>query len=102
MFFACFLFFKRKSRLIYLNQLFGAFCEVDNISVVSNSDHVLDATAYLKDVVFEGNKFEGFDFAYSVAIYVDDSQLVAENCTFKGNGYKDSSKKFGLPTRLSR
>ena len=59
-----------------------------------------DSSAYLKDVVFEGNKFEGFDFAYGVAIYVDDSQLVAENCTFRNNGYRDPSKKIWTPNSI--
>ena len=59
-----------------------------------------DSTAYLKDVVFEGNKFEGFDFAYGVAIYVDDSELVAENCTFRNNGYRDPSKKIWTPNSI--
>lgn len=59
-----------------------------------------DSSAYLKDVVFEGNKFEGFDFSYGVAIYVDDGDLVAENCTFKGNGYKDASKKIWTPNSI--
>ena len=59
-----------------------------------------DSSAYLKDVVFEGNKFEGFDFAYGVAIYVDDSDLVAENCTFRNNGYRDQSKKIWTPNSI--
>ena len=59
-----------------------------------------DSSAYLKDVVFEGNKFEGFDFAYGVAIYVDDSELVAENCTFRNNGYRDPSKKIWTPNSI--
>ena len=59
-----------------------------------------DSTAYLKDVVFEGNKFEGFDFAYGVAIYVDDSDLVAENCTFRNNGYRDQANKIWTPNSI--
>lgn len=59
-----------------------------------------DSSAYLKDVVFEGNKFEGFDFAYGVAIYVDDSDLVAENCTFRNNGYRDQANKIWTPNSI--
>ena len=58
-----------------------------------------DSTAHLNNVVFEGNVFGGSDYAYGVAIYVDDSELVAENCTFKGNGYTNSAK--GLRTSNS-
>ena len=59
-----------------------------------------DSTAYLNDVVFEGNVFGGNDYAYGVAIYADDSDLVAENCTFKNNGYKDPSNKILTPNSI--
>ena len=59
-----------------------------------------DSTAYLNNVVFEGNISGGANCSYAVAIYVDDSDLIAENCTFKGNGYKDLSKKIRSPYSL--
>ena len=48
-----------------------------------------DSTAYLKDVEFINNAFSGNGFAEGVAIYGEESVLVVENCTFKGNGNKN-------------
>ena len=56
-----------------------------------------DSIAYLNNVVFEGNIFRGYDYAYGVAVYVDDGELTMENCTFKGNGYKNSSNNIWTP-----
>ena len=47
-----------------------------------------DSTASLKNVEFINNAFSGNDSAEGVAIYGEESTLVAENCTFKGNGNK--------------
>ena len=85
------------------------FCSISNNTLYTSEFffgtpyggiYLNDSSAYLKDVVFEGNKFEGFDFAYGVAIYVDDSDLVAENCTFRNNGYRDPSKKIWTPNSI--
>ena len=48
-----------------------------------------DSTAYLKDVEFINNAFSGNGIAEGVAIYGEESVLVVENCTFKGNGNKN-------------
>ena len=59
-----------------------------------------DATAYLKDVEFINNAFSGNDSAYGVAIYVEESNLVAENCTFKGNGNKKLVYQGATPSSI--
>ena len=59
-----------------------------------------DSTAYLKDVKIENNILTGFHSTWGVAIYVDDGNLTMENCTIKGNGYKDSSKKHMSPMSI--
>ncbi|MBR6557713.1 MAG: hypothetical protein IKT70_01750 [Clostridia bacterium] len=51
----------------------------------------------MKDVVFEGNKFEGYDFAYSVAIYVDfylekGGEVELNDCELGSSTFNDESR----------
>ncbi len=56
-----------------------------------------NAKAYLKDVEFADNIFRGYDQAFGVAIFSEDSDVIAENCTFKHNGYKNSKNNIWTP-----
>ena len=62
--------------------------------------YINDATAYLKDVEFINNAFSGNGSAYGVAIYGEESTLIAENCTFKGNGNKKQVYQGATPNSV--
>ena len=48
-----------------------------------------DATGYFNNVEFADNIFRGYDHAYGVALYVRNSDVTLENCSFFHNGYRN-------------
>ena len=69
------------------------WCSHKSVAHPYGALYLNDAIAYLNNVEIEGNVFKGYGWAEGVAIYVDDSTLVAENCTIRNNGYKNSAEK---------
>ena len=62
--------------------------------------YVNDSTAYFNNVEFADNIFRGYDWAYGVALYVRNSDVTLENCSFIHNGYKNPSNNIWTPDSI--
>jgi hypothetical protein len=73
------------------------WCSFMSVAWSSGGIYLNNAKAYLKDVEFADNIFRGDEHAYGVAIFSDDSDVIAENCTFKHNGYRNPKNNIWTP-----
>jgi hypothetical protein len=73
------------------------WCSFMSVAWSSGGIYLNDAKAYLNNVEFADNIFRGAEHAYGVAIFSDDSDVIAENCTFKHNGYRNPKNNIWTP-----
>jgi hypothetical protein len=76
------------------------WCSFWSYDYPCGSLYLNESTAYLNGVEFVGNQFAGNYSADGVAIYADDSRLIAENCTFKENGNRDAVSQGRVPNSV--
>ena len=76
------------------------WCSFWSYDYPCGSLYLNDSTAYLNGVEFVGNQFAGNYSADGVAIYADDSRVIAENCTFRENGNRDAVTQGRVPNSV--